>query len=134
MHRENAALAAHGIPRDRSAHGRAGSPKCMPRTSAGPRAPLSWARVEPTNPRRMNLHAYTALTGKAYPEYLSINREPDGHISVFVRSPARDGHEGPTAYVGLSVDQFCELAHDLYKHARALGPWKMHELFEADRG
>lgn len=38
---------------------------------------------------RTNIAAYTA-EGSSYPEYLSINREPNGMVSVTVRSPPGD--------------------------------------------
>ena len=42
-----------------------------------------------------NIFAYTGLA-QSYPEFISVNRESDGQITVTVRSPA---------WVGLTADQ-----------------------------
>jgi hypothetical protein len=43
---------------------------------------------------RHNLYAYTEPTPTdGYPGYVSLNREPDGSVSLTVRSPGHGGSE-----------------------------------------
>jgi hypothetical protein len=56
-----------------------------------------------------NIFAYTAPTG-IYPQYLSVNEDPKGDISVIVRSPATTlGGEGHSASVSITRAQATEL-------------------------
>jgi hypothetical protein len=40
-----------------------------------------------------NLYAFTECTGKSYPGYVSLNRQPDGSITLTVRSPGNEGRD-----------------------------------------
>ena len=58
---------------------------------------------------RRNIFAHTA-PGTNYPEFVSINLEEDGTISVTVRNPAKpDGSCGEIAMVKLSVEESIRL-------------------------
>lgn len=56
-----------------------------------------------------NIYAFTALPGsyKYYPQYLSINKEDNGKVSVTVRPPEKpDGACGNTARMELTEEEF----------------------------
>ena len=60
-----------------------------------------------------NIYAYTANTNP-YPEYVSLNKMPDGRISLSVRAPAQPGEfsdkdEGPNAGVELPRGELLKL-------------------------
>jgi hypothetical protein len=62
---------------------------------------------------RRNLFAYTA-TGINYPEYVSVNREDNGTVSITVRNKAKeDGSCGDTASVELEASEVSDLFHAL---------------------
>ena len=62
---------------------------------------------------RENVFAYTDL-GCNHPQYLSVNREDSGEISITVRAAAwGDGTCGNTATVVLSPEVTHKLAHAL---------------------
>ncbi len=57
-----------------------------------------------------NIHAYTPA-GSSFPPYLSLNDEPDGRITLTVRSPATsDGNCGLTAMIVLPEHEMYALA------------------------
>jgi hypothetical protein len=60
----------------------------------------------------MNILAYTELTGKSYPGFVSINKDPDGDVRVSVRaSPNEDGSEGKQVSIVVPRDEWArELA------------------------
>lgn len=52
-----------------------------------------------------NIFAYTGLA-QSYPEFISVNRESDGQVTVTVRSPATFGmtaDQNPTTDVGVTA-------------------------------
>ena len=66
---------------------------------------------------RTNIFAHTD-PGCNYPQFLSVNLEETGDISITVRSAAwGDGTCGATAAVVLKPEQLYELARTLYSFA-----------------
>lgn len=65
---------------------------------------------------RKNIYAFTEPTG-SYPGYLSINREADGSVSIVIRSPPRDGREGPNASITLTSEQSDRLTDAMIDHS-----------------
>lgn len=53
---------------------------------------------------RRNIFAYTAPM-PYYPEYVSINKEDDGQISISVRNRSIDDREGTMASVTLPIEE-----------------------------
>lgn len=69
-----------------------------------------------------NITAYTGSSqDKPYPEFISINKEDDGMISVYVRSESKfcstKGHhvEGSHGFIKLTPEQFNKLKADINK-------------------
>lgn len=66
---------------------------------------------------RHNVFAYTA-PGVNYPQFISINREENGEVSITVRSAAwGDGTCGDVATAVLSLEEFRNLANQLFSFA-----------------
>jgi hypothetical protein len=62
-----------------------------------------------------NIYAYTAIHGRAYPEFISINRDGD-QVKIIVRSASdADGREGRFAHVDLQPYEARALAAAILK-------------------
>jgi hypothetical protein len=74
-----------------------------------------------------NIFAYTA-PGGSYPDYLSINRQDDGRVTITVRSPAKQGKGypicGTVAELTLPGDHLGELIAALQEHRATKTPPK----------
>lgn len=68
---------------------------------------------------RLNLFAYTAVTGAGYPPYISVNVEVDGRIVMHVRAPAKpDGTCGDPVTVEIPRDQIVDFSSGLLAATR----------------
>jgi len=68
-----------------------------------------------------NIYAYTAPGLE--PEFISINREDDGRITIHVRGPAKaGGGRADQAQMTLPVEQLASLYQEAYRAARQVKP------------
>ena len=59
-----------------------------------------------------NIAAFTAI-GNCYPEYVSINEQPTGNVTIHVRAAPIDGAEGNLGHIELWPEQWAELKRQI---------------------